>query len=237
MDPRTGRFASVDPWPGHSFDPPTLHRYTYVRGDVINRVDPTGLFEGLSVQMIATGIRVGLAAMNVISFGTNIASGTRSAVESAQAFRNGDPEEGLGLAIDAVMRYGLAALSAYGIRSFISSPPTFTGGVLVATGPGGGVQLLNTLEISNPAMVGALGISLMGTPSEAKSKVARGQGPSGIHRIDRPNSSVPGSQWHAHNGPGEGSPAVNLDGTPKHGDNSWITNAIREFLKAHGWNL
>ena len=72
----------------------------------------------------------------------------------------------------------------------------------------------------NPAAIlSGIGISLMGTPSEAKSKVARGQGPSGIHRIDRPNSSVPESQWHSHSGPGEGSAAVNLNGTPKHGDN------------------
>ncbi len=72
-------------------------------------------------------------------------------------------------------------------------------------------------------------------PKTAQKKVRKGQGPRGIHRIDSPK--VKGEQWHAHNLPGEGSPSVNLDGTPKHGNNKWITNSIREFLREHGWNL
>jgi hypothetical protein len=30
---------------------------------------------------------------------------------------------------------------------------------------------------------------------------------------------------------------VNLDGTARHGDNSWLTNAIKDFLREHGWDL
>jgi RHS repeat-associated protein len=72
-------------------------------------------------------------------------------------------------------------------------------------------------------------------PKEAQNKVRRGQGPRGIHRIDSPK--VKGEQWHAHLGPGEGSDAVNLDGTWKHGDGKGLTSAIRGFLVEHGWNL
>ena len=42
MDPKTGRFASIDPWEGNSFDPPTLHRYLYGANDPLNKVDPSG---------------------------------------------------------------------------------------------------------------------------------------------------------------------------------------------------
>jgi hypothetical protein len=59
---------------------------------------------------------------------------------------------------------------------------------------------------------------------EAKRKVLHGQGPDGLERIDSPK--IPYEQWHAHQD-GEGSPAVNVDGTPKHGDNSWLTNKIK----------
>jgi len=69
------------------------------------------------------------------------------------------------------------------------------------------------------------------TPSQAANIVRRGQGPKGIHRIDSPR--IPGEQWHAHLGPGEGSPAVNMDGTWKH-DNG-LTEKQREFLRSAGW--
>ena len=74
-----------------------------------------------------------------------------------------------------------------------------------------------------------------GTPKDAEKLVRKERGPRGIDRIDRPK--VTGEQWHAHSGPGEGSPSVNLDGTPKHGDNGWITSAIADFLRSYGWNL
>jgi hypothetical protein len=70
---------------------------------------------------------------------------------------------------------------------------------------------------------------------EAQRKVRQGKGPRGIERIDNPK--IPYELWHAHQN-GEGSPAaVNVNGTPKHGDNSWLTNKIIEFLREHCWNL
>ena len=69
------------------------------------------------------------------------------------------------------------------------------------------------------------------TPREAANKVRKGQGPKRIHRIDRPNRK--GEQWHAHLGSGEGSPAINKDGTWKHPNG--ITNQQKEFLREAGW--
>jgi RHS repeat-associated protein len=44
MDPRTGRFLGMDPFPGSPFDPVSLHRYLYANADPANHVDPTGQF-------------------------------------------------------------------------------------------------------------------------------------------------------------------------------------------------
>src|SRR5205807_4637251 len=38
-----GRFMSPDPLAGHTEDPQTLNRYTYVRNNSLNLTDPTGL--------------------------------------------------------------------------------------------------------------------------------------------------------------------------------------------------
>jgi hypothetical protein len=71
------------------------------------------------------------------------------------------------------------------------------------------------------------------TPRQARAKVRKGQGPKGIHRIDRPLGK--GEQWHAHLGSGEGSPAINRDGTWKH--KNGLTTKQREFLREAGWNV
>ena len=44
MDPTSGRFISRDPFAGNSFDPPSLHKYSYALNNPVNVVDPTGRF-------------------------------------------------------------------------------------------------------------------------------------------------------------------------------------------------
>jgi RHS repeat-associated protein len=41
-NPATGRFLSRDPEEGNRFDPRTLHKYLYVGGNPVNRIDPRG---------------------------------------------------------------------------------------------------------------------------------------------------------------------------------------------------
>jgi hypothetical protein len=72
------------------------------------------------------------------------------------------------------------------------------------------------------------------TPSQAAECVRRGQAPRGIDRIDRPNP--PFEDWHAHLGPGEGSPAIYIDGTWKHGPGR-LTRRQADFLREAGWNV
>ena len=51
-----GRFMSSDPYPGHTCEPTTLHRYLYVSGDPINRRDPSGMLELAEYSGVASKI-------------------------------------------------------------------------------------------------------------------------------------------------------------------------------------
>jgi RHS repeat-associated protein len=41
-NPLTGRFMSRDPEDGHTWDPQSLHKYLYAKGDPVNGIDPLG---------------------------------------------------------------------------------------------------------------------------------------------------------------------------------------------------
>lgn len=65
-DPFWDPFVGMDPWEGSTFDPPTLHRYLYVRNDPADRIDPSGLSEFTLVQQMAIGAIIGILAANAI---------------------------------------------------------------------------------------------------------------------------------------------------------------------------
>jgi RHS repeat-associated protein len=67
----------------------------------------------------------------------------------------------------------------------------------------------------------------------AQKAVARGRGPREIGRIDAPEEHVPGSQWHAQ-GPGRGSPGINMDGTYHDGNPHWPSR-VTDWLAEYGW--
>ncbi|MFU2078906.1 RHS repeat domain-containing protein, partial [Avibacterium endocarditidis] len=75
----------------------------------------------------------------------------------------------------------------------------------------------------------------MGEPEQAEKIVNRfRRGPKGIKRIDRPELSVPASQYHAHDRNGA---ALNLDGTihDKHRGMPLFSKDDRDFLFCYGW--
>lgn len=52
-NPANGRFNRLDPFAGNMQDPQSLHKYVYVHGDPVGKMDPTGLFSlgGLGMTM------------------------------------------------------------------------------------------------------------------------------------------------------------------------------------------
>lgn len=53
-DPSMGRFLNRDPFGGQLNTPTQLHRYNYVSGDPVNRLDPSGLFDFTLIQTTIT---------------------------------------------------------------------------------------------------------------------------------------------------------------------------------------
>jgi RHS repeat-associated protein len=120
MDPRTGRFASVDPFEGRIFDPPTLHKYLYAGADPVNKIDPSG--RELTVgQLAVVGAMIGaLSAISIVQ--------PRSALETAKV--------GLvGALIGALVLGGLAYWALGG--SLAGAAATTTGGAATAAAVAG----------------------------------------------------------------------------------------------------
>ena len=79
-------------------------------------------------------------------------------------------------------------------------------------------------------------LSKVGSPKDAQSKINKKQGPKDIVRIDSPEQSVPGSQWHAHCKCGSG---YHLDGSihdTSRGRISFSKKTI-EWLNTHDWSI
>jgi hypothetical protein len=57
LNVNTGRFQTMDSFEGVPAEPETLHKYTYVRNDPINRIDPSGHFYGSGERITVTGVQ------------------------------------------------------------------------------------------------------------------------------------------------------------------------------------
>lgn len=92
---------------------------------------------------------------------------------------------------------------------------------------------LNTYQyaLNSIKWIDPLGLNC--TPRGAQQKVKKGQGPKQITRIDAPESSIPGSQWHAH---GANGGARNLDGSIHDADPKFSKKTLA-WLAEHGWSV
>ena len=72
-DHNSGRFASADPKPGSIFDPPSLHRYLYVRSSPVDNRDPSGLENMVSVSTAAAiaGTLAAIAGIGTYAYTNN----------------------------------------------------------------------------------------------------------------------------------------------------------------------
>jgi len=69
MDPRVGRFASVDPWAGKIGVPLSQHRYLYAGASPASFVDPTGQsLVDVMVALTVTGILINIGTATYDSF-------------------------------------------------------------------------------------------------------------------------------------------------------------------------
>jgi RHS repeat-associated protein len=152
-----GRFNQIDPFAGSSFDPQSLHKYTYAHNDPVNGVDPSGrmtLPELVSVLAIIT-IVAGLlfpalnAAAATYFIGQYEKQGAPSAYVvalSVTALAGFGPDAPFGWGVAASMEflyiYGKAKWYAYlAIGGAVGySGPTFTSGsISLGAGPVWGV--------------------------------------------------------------------------------------------------
>ncbi len=73
-NPANGRFNRLDPFAGNMQDPQSLHKYTYVHGDPIQGIDPTGMSEFSTLGTIgAIGIAtagIAISRINTQMMGT-----------------------------------------------------------------------------------------------------------------------------------------------------------------------
>jgi len=68
----TGRFMSRDPLAGNAEIPGTLHKYLYVGGNPVNRIDPRGLGAVEYIQLSVKMIEATVTFANTINCGVNI---------------------------------------------------------------------------------------------------------------------------------------------------------------------
>lgn len=68
MDPGAGRFASTDPFSGTTFDPRSLHRYTYASNNPVEFTDPSGLYATSTNSQAAAFAVAGLVAAIGLGF-------------------------------------------------------------------------------------------------------------------------------------------------------------------------
>jgi RHS repeat-associated protein len=103
MDPRVGRFGSMDLAQGAEADPTSLHRYTYTSGDPASWIDPSGLSESLASFTFAAAI-AGIVATIVA---TNILTGLTFSNLPAGAFQSKPSAVVIGFPVD--LSAGIAA--------------------------------------------------------------------------------------------------------------------------------
>jgi lysozyme len=66
MDPAAARFATLDPLDGRLRQPSTLHKYSYVASDPLNKLDPTGesfFVAGIAATLVVAAI-AGIASLS-----------------------------------------------------------------------------------------------------------------------------------------------------------------------------
>ena len=167
-----------------------------------------------------TSFALGGAAVIGGEFG--IGAGTSIAIAGASAAGTiiAAPEGIVMASGGAITITGSEVLHGFGIMLMANSAANKAGGYERGKSDDG-----RSLEVNS---------AKQGTPRDARRLVRKGKGPAEIDRIDRPKSSVPNSQWHAHSKKGG---ALNQDGTihdKKRGSPNF-SKETQKRLQEYGW--
>jgi len=65
LNPSTGRFLTMDSYEGNTYDPSSLHKYSYADADPIDKTDPTGHMS-IALEAQAAAIRGTISAMSTL---------------------------------------------------------------------------------------------------------------------------------------------------------------------------
>jgi RHS repeat-associated protein len=260
------RFAPDAAWT----EPRRANAYQYVLGNPVSYVDPDGrdglTLDDWRNAGIATSTTIGtiVALPELITIGTAVTVAatidrvTGGPLPSPDEMREFLRQQAVQLAKEAAWNAGCEVVRAqlganegrlcdqvhaaydigkmlnhvYAAKSLGSGGQGPTGGTGGA-GAGGTTGAGGTGGAPPP-------VAVTGTPKQAQRIVNKGNGPSGITRIDKPDPRYPHTQWEAHVG-GEGSPALLKDGTWKHvpagAAAPKLPKATLEWLAKHGWTM
>ena len=152
MDPQLGRFVSADDTISNPFDPQDLNRYSYVRNNPINFVDPSG--HNWFSKLI--GAIAGAVAFVASGFNPAVGIAAFSAVDSTISARQNGASWGRALSIGAIGIAGgivggaagstIGSAFGYGAGSFVGNVSSgifagaFAGGLTSAVAGGSPIQ-------------------------------------------------------------------------------------------------
>jgi RHS repeat-associated protein len=139
---------------GSNQNPISLNRYVYGADSPINMTDPSG-HDPLGEELFVTGVQSLLFALNVYGLVTNTYDAVKAGSLAVKAYNRGDILVSLAYAASAVFHLGLAGLSAAGLNSGLTPPPSTSGSIIAFAGGSDAAagQWLETLAIRNPALI------------------------------------------------------------------------------------
>ncbi len=124
--------------------------------NLVNSRDPSG-HEELAEVLFTTGVRAALFGLNIFGAYKNGIAALTDTSAAIRELEQGHLVTGMSYVASAIFHGGITALNVFGLRSFISDPPSFSGGLSFNVS-GGAVQLAwEQLAISNPSVMSWIG--------------------------------------------------------------------------------
>ena len=136
-NPVTGRFLSQDPYAGDKYDPPSLHRYRYARGNPSSYIDPSGR-GAIADYAFNLGLKYGPEVTAVAQLGAEIVCvyyAEASAIELVNRWMElGMMQRGIGITSLALQIYSCKAIAEFTEEPGFEGEPAEPGPCCFAAG-------------------------------------------------------------------------------------------------------